>query len=250
MHAGVATPARDAIYSAKKWMTRHEIALLIANSVILVFLFFFHMLDPSEVPLSAELVNILAITLVAFLFVTIALKGLVQGIICMLGIVLLHYAIIFPYYLPPDEDVLPHLLMNERSGTVNSEETVRVAFTIHFLLGLGMVAMSMMVAYAPKLLFTRNRPEESESFWSKYPIWYDNVRLAGLYWEPLVLARSLMEDKDRYMLWRYEYVLANIYGKPHLVRPDGLVPERSTEFIRDRESGLLVGMGRYDSYFV
>jgi hypothetical protein len=34
------------------------------------------------------------------------------------------------------------------------------------------------------------------------------------------------------------------------VKPDGLVPEKSTEFFRDKESGLLMGMGKYDGYFV
>jgi hypothetical protein len=71
----------------------------------------------------------------------------------------------------------------------------------------------------------------------------------GGYSEPAVPAKSLMEDRDRYLLWRYEYVLASIYGTPHLVRPDGLVP-KNTEFIRDRESGLLVGKARYYGYFV
>lgn len=249
MAAGAPAPARRAIRSAKKWMSRHETALLVTNSAILTFLFFFHALEPSAISLSAELVNITAIALVGFLFVTIAWKGLVPAAICGLGVVLLHHAIILPYY-PPGDDILPHMLINERRGTGSPEEAAGVAFRMHFLLGLGMVAMSMVVAYAPKLMFTRNRPEEKESFWSKFPIWYDNVRLAGRYSEPLVPARSLMEDTDRYMLWRYEYLLANIYGAPHLVRPDGLVPEKSTEFIRDRESGLLMGMGRYDGYFV
>lgn len=249
MAAGAPAPARDAIHAAKRWMGRHETTLLVANAAVLGFLFFLHLIDPTALPLSANLVNVTAITLVGFLFVTIAWKGLVPAAICALGVVLLHNAIILPYY-PPGQGAFSQLLPNERIGVSSPEEAAGVAVTMHFLLGIGMVALSMVVAYAPKLLFARNRPEEKESVWSKYPIWYDNVKLAGRYSEPMVQARSLMEDRDRYLLWRYEYVLASIYGTPHLVRPDGLVPEKSTEFIRDRESGLLMGMGRYDSYFV
>ncbi len=249
MAAGPPAPARGAMRTAKIWMARHETALLVASASVLAFLFFFHMLDPADVPLSADLVNVLAIALVGFIFAAVAWKGLVPAAICMLGVVLLHNAVILPYY-PPGDDIFPHLLLNERRGTGTAEQAAGVAFTMHFLLGMGMVAMSMVVAYAPKLMFARNRPEEKDSVWSKYPIWYDNVKLAGRYSEPLVPARSLMEDRDRYMLWRYEYVLANIYGAPHLVRPDGLVPEKSTEFLRDRDSGLLMGMGKYDGYFV
>jgi hypothetical protein len=230
-------------------MARHETALLVSSAAVLAFLFLFHMLDPADVPLSADLVNVMAIALVGLLFVAIAWKGLVPAAICTLGVVLLHNAIILPYY-PPGDDIFPHLLLTERRGVGSAEDAAGVAFTMHFLLGIGMVTMGMVVAYAPKLMFTRNRPEEKDSVWSKYPIWYDNVKLAGRYSEPLVPAKSLMEDRDRYMLWRYEYVLANIYGAPHLVRPDGLVPEKSTEFLRDRDSGLLMGMGKYDGYFV
>jgi hypothetical protein len=50
-------------------------------------------------------------------------------------------------------------------------------------------------------------------------------------------------------VWRYEYVLAKIYGTPHLVRPLGLVPKKETEFVRDDETGLLVGKVRHSGYF-
>lgn len=249
MAAGAPAPARGLVYKARIWMRRNETELLLADAAILGFLFMFHLLDPAVVPLPAEAVNVGAIVLVGFLFFTIAWKGLIPAVICMLGVVLLHNAIILPYY-PPGEGAFMHLLINERSGSSDQERAAGVAFSMHFILGFGMVALAMMVAYAPKLLFARNRPEEKDSVWAKYPIWYDNVKLAGRYSEPLVPARSLMEAKDRYLLWRYEYVLASIYGTPHLVKPDGLVPQKSTEFVRDRESGLLMGMGRYDGYFV
>lgn len=249
MAAGEPAPARGAIHTAKIWMRRNETELLLLDCAILGFLFLFHLLDPAIVPLSADAVNILVIVLVGFLFFTIAWKGLVPAVIGMLGVVLLHSALLLPYY-PPGEGAFIHLLINERSGSSDPERAAGVAFTMHFLLGIGMVALAMMVAYAPRLLFTRNRPEENDSPWAKYPIWYDNVKLAGRYSEPLVPAESLMEPKDRYLLWRYEYVLANIYDTPHLVRPDGLVPAKSTEFVRDRDSGLLMGMGKHDGYFV
>lgn len=249
MAASTPAPARGAIHAMKIWMRRNETELLLIDGAILGFLFLFHLLDPAIVPLPPDAVNIGVIVLVGFLFFTIVWKGLIPAVIGMLGVVLLHNALILPYY-PPGEGTFMHLLINERSGASDPERAAGIAFTMHFLLGIGMVALAMMVAYAPRLLFTRNRPEEKDSPWAKYPIWYDNVKLAGRYSEPLVPARSLMEPKDRYLLWRYEYVLANIYDTPHLVRPDGLVPVKSTEFVRDRESGLLMGMGKYNGYFV
>jgi hypothetical protein len=249
MAAGHPAPKRDAIHDAKIWMTRHDTALLIMSASVLAFLFLFHTLGAHNVSLSAIFIDIMVTCLVGFLFVVIAWKGLVPAIICGLGVVLLHNAIVLPYY-PPNEEIQTHQLLNERRSVNTIEGTTGLAITLVFLLGIGMVTMSMIVAHAPKLMFARNRPDERDSPWSKYPIWYDNVRLVGRFSEPLVTARSLMEDRDKYMLWRYEYILARIYGSLHLVKPEGLVPEKSTEFIRDRDSGLLMGVGKYNGYFV
>lgn len=238
------TGSAGLVSAAKKWLERHEQTLLILSAVsiaLLFLLYFFSGAVPIFAKPVANLVNILAIALVSIVFASVAWKGLVPAVICMLGIVLMHNAIILPYF--------PEFFYDyEQTQSSSAEVRAKVAVTMHFILGLGMVAMSMMLAYRPRLLFARNRPEPV-SMWSKYPVWHDNAKLVGGYSEPAVPARSLMEDKDRYLLWRYEYVLASIYGTPHLVRPDGLVP-KNTEFIRDRESGLLVGIARYYGYFM
>ena len=121
---------------------------------------------------------------------------------------------------------------------------------MNFFLGLGMVAFSIIIAYRPSILFARNRPESLEDEWSKYPVWHDNALLADGRQEPSVPVKSLMTDQDRYLLWRYEYVLADIYGTPHLVRPEGLVPKDSTRIFRDRDTGRVMGKARYSGFFM
>ncbi|HEX6067200.1 MAG TPA: hypothetical protein VFZ05_00235, partial [Nitrososphaera sp.] len=100
MAAGTPAPARGAIHAAKIWMRRNETELLLINSAILGFLFLFRLLDPAIVPLPADAVNIGVIVLVGFLFSTIAWKGLIPAVIGMLGVVLLHNALMLPYYPP------------------------------------------------------------------------------------------------------------------------------------------------------
>jgi hypothetical protein len=121
---------------------------------------------------------------------------------------------------------------------------------MHFFLGVAMVAFSIIIAYRPSLLFTRNRPESLESEWSKYQVWHDNALLADGRPERSVPVKNLMTDQDRYLLWRYEYILADIYGTPHLVRPGGLVPKDSTRIFRDKESGRMIGKARYTGFFM
>jgi hypothetical protein len=121
---------------------------------------------------------------------------------------------------------------------------------MHFFLGVMMVALGMIIAYRPSLLFARNRPESLETEWSKYPMWHDNTLLADGRTERSVPVKSLMTDQDRYLLWRYEYVLADIYGTPHLVEPDGMVPKDSTRIFRDKDSGRVIGKARYTGFFM
>jgi hypothetical protein len=64
-----------------------------------------------------------------------------------------------------------------------------------------------------------------------------------------VHVKSLMNDVDRYLLWRYEYVLVNIYDALYLVPTEGMVPRKST-ISRDRKSGRIIGKPRFGGYFV
>jgi hypothetical protein len=119
----------------------------------------------------------------------------------------------------------------------------------YFFLGIAMVVLSMIIAYKPTLLYVKNRPEPLYSLWTGYEKWYDNVQLADGYTEPSVPLRSLMSEQEKYLLWRYEYILTNIYNTFYLVKPDGFVPKNST-ILRDKESGRMIGVSRYSGYFL
>lgn len=243
---------RAAFSGARAWFRRHEQTLLIINGVniaLLFMLYFFSAATHASTYAAAGFVSAFAAVLAAFIFATVVWKGLVPAIMCMLGIVLVHNAIILPYY-PPSVPAFPEVGVSSPSAAEPSAEvSAMVATGMHFFLGLGMVGFAMIIAYRPGFLFARNRPPPAEDQWARYPVWYDNVKLVGDHREPMVPAKSLMEDRDRYLAWRYEYVLAKIYGAPHLVRPLGLVPEKQTVFVRDDETGLLVGKVRHSGYF-
>ena len=236
------------IYS---WFFRNQSILFKLDIICMVLLFFLHLFSITFHIFTTEIVSIVqvtAIVLVAFVALSVVWKGIVPIIICTLGIVLMHNSIILPYYTTPE--------VNEISlGTAKFEfmqyspEAVSVAARMHFFLGATMVAFSIVMAYRPSLLFTRNRPEPLESEWSKYPLWHDNTLLADGRMDASVALKSLMTDQDRYLLWRYEYVLADIYGTPHLVRPEGMVPKSSKVF-RDKDSGRLIGKARYTGFFM
>jgi hypothetical protein len=129
------------------------------------------------------------------------------------------------------------------------QQIISMATEGYFFLGIAMVVLSMIIAYKPTLLYVKNRPKPSHSLWTDYQKWYDNVQLAGGYNEPNVPLKTLMSEQEKYLLWRYEYILTSIYDTPYLVKPDGFVPKRST-ILRDKESGRMIGVARYSGYFM
>lgn len=189
----------------------------------------------------------MTIVLVFSIALSVVWKGVIPLVICILGIVLMYYSVILPYYSESSE---VNLGGTKFTYPLSTPTIAGTAANMHFLLGVSMVALSIIIAYRPSMLFTRNRPQSLESEWSKYPIWYDNALLADGREERSVPVETLMSDQDRYLLWRYEYILADIYGMPHLVKPDGLVPKDSTHIFRDKDSGRLMGKARYNSFFM
>lgn len=254
MAAGSSAPQRNKKAQGKAylWFQRNEQGLLAIDIICIVILLFMHLFTSMLQVFTQEIataVQIAATVLVAFIALSVVWKGIIPLVICILGIVLMHNSVILPYYAEPQTREVTFwrttILLEEFTPNAVSMGT-----TMHFLLGASMVAFSIVIAYRPSLLFTRNRPESLESEWSKYPVWNDNTLLADGRMERSVPVNSLMTDQDRYLLWRYEYILADIYDTPHLVRPNGLVPKDSTRIFRDKDSGKLIGKARYNSFFV
>ncbi len=254
--AGSSPPGRRNSNQAKTkaylWFQRNG-SKLVATDIICIVLLFILYLFPSTLPLfideSVNGIQIAAIILVSFIAISVIWKGIVPGVICVLGIVLIHNSVILPYYSEPQPGEASFGDVKFR-WTLYTPTAVSTGAGMNFFLGVSMVTFSIIVAYRPSLLFTRNRPDSVDSEWLKYPLWQDNTLLADGRTEYSVPIKRLMTDQDRYILWRYEYILANIYGAPHLVRPEGYVPKYSTSIYRDRESGRMIGKARYMGFFI
>lgn len=233
---------------ARMWFERHRQTMLITTAVSIALLFLLHAFATTA-PASQQVgngVSAAAIALAAIILFCVAWKGLVPAIICALGLVLVHNSLILPFFAPAVPE-FPDWFYNNQAPLQppSTEMAVFVATRMYFFLGLFMVGLAMVIAFRPSLLSTRNQPVPPDDMWTRYPVWRDSI-LAGRHRERSVPATSLMDERDRYLMWRYEYVLADIYGEPYLVRPDDLVPEKSTEFVRDNASGLLVGKSRFN----
>jgi hypothetical protein len=196
-----------------------------------------------------KVIEIMSICLICIIALSLIWRGIVCIVIGILGLSLIYTGIFLPSY-PVDvlDDSYPD--GENEKNIINIKQPVLVATQGFFFLGMSMVGLSMIIAYRPDVLYVRNRPKPLETIWEGYPVWYnDNIKLLGRNSEHIVDIKSLMTDEEVYLLWRYDYILADVYGTPHLVKSDSHVPKSSTIF-RDKKSGKMIGKGKYIGYFV
>ena len=258
MEAGFTTSHRDRDYSLYylrlyEWFYRNKSILLALNLISIMLLLVIHLsVLPFQInPTSIDeiVIEIMSICLICIIALSLIWRGIVCIVIGILGLSLIYTSIFLPSY-PVDvlDDSYPD--GENEKNIINIKQPVLVATQGFFFLGMSMVGLSMIIAYRPDVLYVRNRPKPLETIWESYPVWYnDNIKLLGRNSEHIVDIKSLMTDEEVYLLWRYDYILADVYGTPHLVKSDSHVPKSSTIF-RDKKSGKMIGKGKYIGYFV
>lgn len=190
------------------------------------------------------LLHIVIILILMVMFLAILLKGVVPVAISSLGLVLLYGSILIP---SATSNSLGPFYYKAAVGNLHYETLVRAAHGF-FLLGLAMVVLGFIVAYKPSFLYTRNRPQSAEHLWTNYPKWEENRQLVFTRTEALIDLPNLLNEKEKYLLWRYEFILVIIYGTTYKVPIYSFVPE-SSSILREPKSHQIVGMSKY-GYFV
>ena len=240
-----------------EWLHRNKSLLLALNIISIMMLFFIHFfiltaqVNPSST--DEKILQIITVSLISIIALSIIWRGTICIAIGILGLSLIYASILLPSYvhgiLQDEKQSYPD--GKNKTTMLTIDQPIFVAIQGFFFLGIAMVVLSMVIGYRPDLLYVRNRPESFDMIWDKYPIWYDfNKKLVGRrYSEPMVHLKSLMTAEESYLVWRYEYILAEVYDTPHLVKPDSYLPKSSIIF-RDKESGKMIGKAKYDGYFV
>lgn len=258
MEAGFASSHRGRDYGLYylrlyEWFYRNKSILLALNLMSIMLLIVIHLsILPFQVnatSIAEKVIEVMTISLICIMALSLIWRGMVCIVIGILGLLLIYTGIFLPSY---EHDVLDDSYPDGKNekNIINIKQHVFVASQGFFFLGMSMVGLSMIIAYRPDVLYVRNRPKTIETIWERYPIWFnDNIKLLARNSEPIVQVKSLMTDEEVYLLWRYDYILADVYGTPHLVKSDSCVPKSSTIF-RDRQSGKMIGKSKYIGYFV
>lgn len=228
---------------------RKQTVLLIIAAICIALLFILHLSTVTMQIIPGSILHKFIVLTTIFLLLPVAIsifwKGIVPIAICALGLTLLYAGVLYPSY---GTEIVGKIYYKSSYG-FTTEKSILNAAHGYFFLGVAMVIFSMIIGYKPTILYTRNRPPPLDTIWQKYPIWYDTAEVVMGYHEPSVTLKNLMTTEEKYLLWRYEFVLTNIFGTPHLVRPDDLVPASSTIF-RDKANRSMIGKAKYTGYFV
>ena len=234
--------------------------LLVSGLLSIVFLFVLHSIVTTGIVHESIVQDIILTTTIILLFLvglSVVWAGALPMGISILGVVLIFTGIALPFYgidIPREGNF-------KGIKILVTQESIIEAADAYFFLGISMLFLSIIIAFKPRLLYTKNRPEPMDSIWDNYQIWnYDpksgnesvlssqSTDYATQLTEPIIPIKTLMNEKEKYLLWRYEYVLVLIYGHPYLVEIHSEVPV-SSQILRD-SNGRMIGKSKYPGYFV
>lgn len=227
-------------YVINEWFNRNKSVLLALSIASIVLLFLLHLylsmikIDPGSI--SEKFGMLTTIALMSTIAISVIRKGIAPAALCAIGLTLICIGTLFSSYAASMVGEVYH----RASYGFATEQSILHQTHGYFFLGIGMVTFSIIIAHKPSLLYTKNRPEPMHIVWEKYPIWHDDTKVVGKYDEPSISLKSLMRDEENYLLWRYEYILTDVYGAPYLVKLDGYVPRGST-ILRDNVSRTMIG---------
>jgi hypothetical protein len=216
--------------------------LLFVNvSVVEIFGSITSIPDSSTIP---KFMIALTLVLTAIIPLPIIHKGIVPIAIAGIGLPLISAG-----------TVIPIITSSSLSMSENPEGIVFIAEG-YFLLGVSMMSFSFVSAYKPSLLYVKNRPEDAGDVnQEEFPLWdkmdggANHVASIGRFDdEANVPLKDLMSEIEKYLIWRYSYVLVSIHGIRYLAIPNSYVPYSSI-ILRDK-NGRIIGKGKYSSFLV
>ena len=187
--------------------------------------------------------HIVTILVLIIMFLSIVFKGIVPVAISCLGLVLLYGSIAMSSVAT---DSMGPFYYKASMGNMNFDSISRGSHGF-FLLGISMVVFSIIIAYKPTILYIRNRPVPAEDLWAEYPKWDEKLQFAGTRTESLIRIPPLLSDTEKYLLWRYEFILVEIHGTVYQVPIYSFIPESSI-ILREPKSHKIMGYSKFGYY--
>ena len=185
------------------------------------------------------LVESMLITLSFFFIMHIRKDGLGPVSITLLGCSTLIMIGLLPNDMPATQ--IPDVISFKTKTILETVSSIEdkiilfkeyVVFLTLFDFGIGIA-----LAYRPDILYVRRRlPDESP-----YPVWESKNQSVTRFSSNLVPVKSLITEKERWIIFRYKFIYVSIDEKIYLVRPNDNVPKAAV-ILRSKSGQSLLGI--------
>ena len=193
---------------------------------------------------SSQIVIILVESVLALLSLWFVLsmkkEGFAPLVTSMFGCSIFILVVLIPTNIPVTAKTLDTMSFTTESiadRIAHMKEKREIMKEYGLYIGLGNLVMSMAFAYRPTLLYVKNlMPDELP-----YPIWDSDKQIITRFSPTLVPVRSLLNEKERWFIFKYKFILMSIESKTYLVRPNDSVPETAI-LLRSKSGQSPLGM--------
>jgi len=205
-----------------------------------LFLFTYTGIRYESSQIAIILVESVLVTLSFWFILSMKKEGFGPLVTSIFGCSIFILVVLIPTSIPTTADTLDPMSFTTESiedRIAHMQEKREVMKEYSLYLGLGNLAISLALAYRPSLLYVKNRaPDELP-----YPIWDDTKQTVTRFSPSLIPVRSLLNEKERWFIFKYKFILVSIENKIYLVRPDDMVPETAI-LLRSKSGQSPLGM--------
>ncbi|MGI0082991.1 MAG: hypothetical protein ACREAF_00835 [Nitrosopumilaceae archaeon] len=193
---------------------------------------------------NSQIVVILAeavlIGLSFWFIMSIKKEGFAPALAAIMGCSIFVLVVLLPVNIPTTAATLDPLSFTTESiedRIAHMKEKRGLAKEYGMYIGLFNLAMGMALAYRPSLIYVKNRISDE----LPYPVWDSKKQYVTRFNPSLVPVRSLLNEKERWFIFKYKFVLVLIDNKTYLVKPDDSVPETAI-LLRSKSGQSPLGM--------
>jgi len=167
-------------------------------------------------------------------------NGFSAFVISLLGCLILIIVVIYPTDIPITEDTLDPKAFS--SGIVSQkisylEHSRAILKENGVFVGILNIAIGLMLAYRPSLIYVKNRLP----FEYPYPVWDSKKTPVTKFSPSMIKIRLLLKENEKWIVFKYRFVLVLIDSKTYLVKPNDCVPENSI-LLRSKPGNSLLGI--------
>lgn len=221
---------------SKQRTSRLMLNLLIASVIVAISFFGI----TYQTPFVVFFTVVLLVCLSSWFVLSMKKNGLASFLASLVGCWVLILTIIFPTNIPITGETLDPKAFS--TGTVSQkvaylEHTRTILKENAIYVGILNLAIGFLIAYRPNIIYVKNRLP----FEYPYPIWNSKKSPVSRFSPQVIKVRSLFTEKEKWIIFKYRFVLVLIDKKIYLAKTNDIVPE-NTILLRSESGNSVLGV--------